>query len=760
MSLQPPIIATDRECLTAFRRRRDPAALRPVVERYLAFVYSSALRRTNDPARAAEVTRAVFLVLVRRARLLSKKTIMAGWLFHVTGVACRRAGVKTKRTWLRLLRRPREEFSPEAASWTRISGEIDESLERLSTKRRNAVLLATMLSWPMGSAAAILRSSETRISNWGGTGLAKMTQRLSRRGLQVDEESLALALAEEGCAVSIPDGLLHQILISIEESAGRKPSLKLARRILNTLAWARWRRRFIVGAPSLILALALLIFIGWIISARDGHSRAFTTLLILSVKNEARSVPGLAQPARPWPTNLMSAPLAVNSIRSANDLYRPTNIWLAHLKFSPEQWKALEPKRIGPLPHILQPNGTVLLRHPGAQRSGLAGVLGFDFDWTHADFEFDGRTFTNVASRIKGNGTFLTSLSGVKRSFKVDLNKFSPGQKHGGMDELNFHNLVNDFSCLNDTMACEFFRDAGVPAPRTTYAWLTVSVDGKWDRKPLGLYVMVEPVDADFAREWFGSKKAPIFKPVTYELFQDLGDEWSAYAGIYDLKTQATSAQQRRVIDFARLVSHADDTEFASRVGDFLDLEAFARFMAGQVLLSNYDSFLANGQNFYVYLDPRSNKFGFIPWDMDLSWGSFFLLGSTKQRERASIWHPWVGKNLFLERVMAVEKFRALYRARLEDFSVRLFVPKRLNQRVDVIADAIRGAVAAESDFRLRKFEDSVSVRRLAPSPTDNSTRADRSAHQIKHFIQQRSKSVRQQLDGESKGIILERSPR
>lgn len=760
MSLQPPIIASDRECLVAFRCGRDPGELRPVVERYLAFVYSSAFRRTHDPTRAAEVTRAVFLVLARRARRLRKTTVLAGWLFHVTAVACRRAGMKSKQTWLRFWCRPREEFSPEAALQTRISGEIDEALERLSKKRRNAVLLLMMLNWPRESAAAVLRSSETRVSRRASSGLKKMAQRLSRRGLQVDEESLALALAEESCAASIPDGLLHEILTSIKENAGRKPSLKLARCTLNTLTWACWRRRIIVGAPSLILALALLTFIGWMISARDGHSRAFTTLLILSVKNEARSVPGLAQPARPWPTNLMSAPLAVNSIRSANDLYRPTNIWLAHLKFSPEQWKALEPRRIGPLPHILQPNGTVLLRHPGAQRSGLAGVLGFDFDWAHADFEFDGRTFTNVASRIKGNGTFLTSLSGAKRSFKVDLNKFSPGQKHGGMDELNFHNLVNDFSCLNDTMACEFFRDAGVPAPRTTYAWLTVSVDGKWDRKPLGLYVMVEPVDADFARAWFGSKKAPIFKPVTYELFQDLGDEWSAYAGIYDLKTQATPAQQRRVIDFARLVSHADDAEFAMRVGDFLDMEAFARFMAGQVLLSNYDSFLANGQNFYVYLDPRSNKFGFIPWDMDLSWGSFFLLGTTKQRERASIWHPWVGRNLFLERVMAVGEFRALYRARLEDFSTRLFVPQRLNERVNEIAEAIRGPVAAESDFRLRKFEDSVSDRRLEPAPTDHSTRADRSAHQIKHFIQQRSKSVRHQLDGTSKGIIIERGPR
>src|SRR5206468_2719072 len=98
-------------------------------------------------------------------------------------------------------------------------------------------------------------------------------------------------------------------------------------------------------------------------------------------------------------------------------------------------------------------------------------------------------------------------------------------------------------------LAYEFFRDAGVPAPRTAYAWLNVSVAGQWDRKPLGLYVMVEPVGAGFAAEHFGSKKAPVFKPVTYQLFEDLGNNWTNYAATYDLKTKATAEQEQRVMD-------------------------------------------------------------------------------------------------------------------------------------------------------------------------------------------------------------------
>src|SRR5437899_11110044 len=85
---------TDRECLEAWRR--DPSAenLRPLVERYGALVYSSAYRRTGSADYAGEATRAVFLVLARRARKLRKNTVLAGWLFHVTAVACRKLSRK------------------------------------------------------------------------------------------------------------------------------------------------------------------------------------------------------------------------------------------------------------------------------------------------------------------------------------------------------------------------------------------------------------------------------------------------------------------------------------------------------------------------------------------------------------------------------------------------------------------------------------------------------------------------------------------
>src|SRR5205807_3385887 len=94
----PSMPPSDQQCLIAWRRYPGVESLRPVVERYLAFVYSAASRRIGNAAQAAEVTRAVFLVLARRARKLRKKVVVAAWLYDVTAVACRKL-VPKRSSW-------------------------------------------------------------------------------------------------------------------------------------------------------------------------------------------------------------------------------------------------------------------------------------------------------------------------------------------------------------------------------------------------------------------------------------------------------------------------------------------------------------------------------------------------------------------------------------------------------------------------------------------------------------------------------------
>ena len=509
----------------------------------------------------------------------------------------------------------------------------------------------------------------------------------------------------------------------------------------------RWLKRL---AITLLSAVALLFAFGAAMHWLAGRGYFQNSGIRRSQLQLAREMPEIAQRARPWTSAGLAAP------RSPAELFSLTNIWPARLSFTRSDWKKITPSPVPPVRDMFR-DGKLVLRNPKASRSGLSGVIGLDFNWVPGQFEFAGTAYTNVAARYRGNGTYINSLFGPKQSFKVDLPKFAKGQSLAGLSHLNLLNSIADDTFLRDVLAQELFRDLGVPAPRASYSYLSIDVPGTFTNQALGLYVLLENIDGAFANDRFGSKTTPIFKPVTYELFHDLGDDWAAYAEIYDLKTEATPAQTQRVINLARLVSRADDDEFARRLPEFVDLPEFAAFVAGHALLSSCDGFLANGQNFYIYLDPRTDKFGFISWDQDHSFGEFGYVGTAEDREHMSLWEPYLYDFRFLKRVMKTEAFRALYRQRLEQAIAAQFTEEKLFSRIDQIAAVIRPAIAAENDFRLKRFDQAVSAAWL-PGPRDGVPEGPKApVHQIKRFIQNRIASVKSQLAGQSQGVVPRR---
>jgi hypothetical protein len=442
-------------------------------------------------------------------------------------------------------------------------------------------------------------------------------------------------------------------------------------------------------------------------------------------------------------------------LRTPEDLFQPTNVWDVQLSFSSNQWAALGPNRVQPIVHFFQPDGSVILRNPNATRNGLAGVFGIDFPWSGADVQFANLQFHHVGVRFKGNGTFVDSQRSYKRPFKIELNKYTKGLRLAGLKTLNFHNLVADASCLRDTMGYELFREAGVPASRTAFIRLRISIEGNFSDRLLGLYVLVENPDAQWARSQFGIDGVALFKPVTYDLFLDLGGDWSAYKGIYDPKTTLNSSQTGRLIDLCKLVTHASDSEFAVGIASFIDVEEFSRFLACQVVLSNYDGPLSDGQNFLLYLDSRQEKFGFVPWDLDHSWGEFKFLATERQREQASVWHPWVGQNRFLERMLKVPAVRESYQRELDRIRNTLFVPERLCHRLDELMQVVRPFIAEESSHRLARF-----IQETSQTPEPNSasrTNSRPQGYSFKRFVYARAAAIDQQLQSGNEGVILKR---
>lgn len=427
-------------------------------------------------------------------------------------------------------------------------------------------------------------------------------------------------------------------------------------------------------------------------------------------------------------------------------------VWDVHLTFTSEQWTAMEPVQ-GPRPPRRQ-NG-VFLQGPEGGRNGIAAAFGIEFNYARADLEFGPERLSEVGVRVKGNGTFLTSREGLKRSLKLDMNQFVKGQKLAGMTQVNLHNSVRDPSNTNEAIAYKIFRDCGIPAPRTSFAKVHITVPGTHERKYFGLYNVVEDVGNKFAEQHFGTKEGALLKPVTPQLFGDLGDDWTDYNQTYDPKGKLSKEQEKRTIETCKFVSSASESDFAAKIGDYIDLENFARYLAVTVWLTDLDGILGPGQNFYIYLHPTTGKFVFIPWDQDQVFGQF-PRGSHEQRETLSIHKPWTGNKLFLEKMFKVEAFKTKYLAMLKEFNESTLKPDRFPPQVDALAAVLRAPVAEESEERLVAFT-KATAGEVFPLVMGPGFREPVQVRPIKMFVGPRWKSVKDQLAGESQGSTMNR---
>ncbi|MGA2497597.1 MAG: CotH kinase family protein [Tepidisphaeraceae bacterium] len=386
---------------------------------------------------------------------------------------------------------------------------------------------------------------------------------------------------------------------------------------------------------------------------------------------------------------------------------------------------------------------------------------GLEFAYVKASFECDGVSLQDVGFRQRGNSSYNWGVnSGYKRPFKVNFKHFVDGQKFHGLTGFYLNNNAYDPSFLRETIGYEAFRAMGVPAPRTTFALVYLTIEGRLDHEYLGLYTLIEELDSKaFLKEHFESARGLMLKPWSIRGLPYLGEQWEAYESHYNSRTAPTAETARRTIDFIKLVNYADDETFRKEIAGYLDVDGFLRWMTVEVVIVNLDTIFYTGHNFYLYLNPEDNRFSFLPWDLNLAFAGFTTAAPVEPSLHLSLIRPHTGEARIIDRILAMPKYRELYLKHVREFLAGYFQSERLCARIDAMQTVLASAdAAADAAWRVKFIKP-------ATNPTTQPAIKipprlviqwmgwqGQPAIPLKTFVTRRTEAVNAQLAGETDG--------
>ena len=332
----------------------------------------------------------------------------------------------------------------------------------------------------------------------------------------------------------------------------------------------------------------------------------------------------------------------------------------------------------------------------------LAAIL--DRDNAFTDLEYRARfvwddglardTVEEIGLKLKG----FTSRVAVKRSFKVSFNTFRPGREWEGLDKLNLNGEHNDPTMIRAKMAWEVFRASRVHAAREGFVQLFINDED------FGVYANVEHFDEEFLSAHFRDPDGSLFKSHYPADLDYLGDDPAIYRDLapfgrpsYEL-VQGEDRYEELVAFIAALNLPTLD-ELPDALEPHLDVNGFLRALAVDVLTANWDSYAWGQNNFFLYFDPEIDRFRYLPFDLDNTFGIDFAGIDWGTRNP----YAWADGDPtgdpprpLAKRLLQVPDYRDRFSFYLRGLAEDVFTEEALFPQMDALRDLIDEAIATD----------------------------------------------------------------
>lgn len=236
---------------------------------------------------------------------------------------------------------------------------------------------------------------------------------------------------------------------------------------------------------------------------------------------------------------------------------------------------------------------------------------------------YNDKQWYDVGIRYKGNSSLRNAYSqgSGKLPLRIEMDHFEnenpniSGQTFYGFRQLSLSSNFKDGSFMHEKVAPDLFREFGVPAAQT--AFYRIYVDHGEGPIYFGLYTMVEVVfDSPMLNAQLGGDDGNCYKPDSDGA--RLNDPTAINSTFFPNKTNdgADLGDIEELI--GRIISDTRSTDPAawrSQLEEVIDMDLYLKYLAANTTIKNWDTYGRMTHNYYLYNNPVTNKFNWIPWD-------------------------------------------------------------------------------------------------------------------------------------------------
>lgn len=361
----------------------------------------------------------------------------------------------------------------------------------------------------------------------------------------------------------------------------------------------------------------------------------------------------------------------------------------------------------------------------------------------------------DVGFRLRGN----TSRDAAKKSFKLSFNTFVPGRQFYDVDKLNLNGEHNDPSIIRSKLCWDRFQDIGLIASQAAHA--TVYINDVY----YGLYISVEHVDDEFLQAHFDDDSGNLWKCLYPADLAYLGPDPEAYKyetpwgrQPYELKTNIELDDYTELANLADVINNTLEPEFEAALEEVLVVEDFLEYLAINVLTGSWDDYWCLQNNYYLYHDPSKDRFRWIPFDYDNTFGIDFPNYDWANIDPyVFITHPetWGGDREprpLADRIMDSPDYRDLYTHIVRFYSEEVLALPLWEDQIDLLKEMITPAAMADT-FRVLDY--GFDIGDFHNSYSAISYNKDHVHWGLKQFINERMASIGGQLHWSGGGPMV-----